>query len=156
MSGPARPALPQARSHHTAVVHGGRMFLIGGFTTGQSPLAPIHRSVHDASGALTGWVVAGDMPSSPWTAGASVWGESLFVVGGGEGGSGVETYVDRVRQARFLSDNTISGFADVTPLPAARSHVHQTPIYQGKVYSVGGRLMPSGNSMNRVFVGTFQ
>ena len=152
----AAPALPQARSHHTAVVHEGRIFLIGGFDASQTPQSPILRSAHDATGALTGWTVAGDMPNSPWTAGASVWGQSLFVVGGGEGGSGVEMYVDRVRQARFLADNTVSGFADVTPLPAARSHVHQAPIYQGKVYSVGGRLFPSGNTMDRVFIGTFQ
>jgi hypothetical protein len=149
-------ALPVPRSHHTAVVHGGHIFLVGGFSTNQVPQSPILKSQHDANGALTGWVVAGDMPNSPWTAGASVWGESLFVVGGGEGGQGVETYIDRVRQARFLADNTISGFAEVTPLPAARSHVHQAPIYQGKVYSVGGRLFPSGNSMDRVFVGAFQ
>ena len=150
------PALPMARSHHTAVVHNGHIFLIGGFTTGQVPIAPIHKSVHDATGAITGWEVGGDMPNSPWTAGASVWGGSLFVVGGGEGGSGVEQYVDHVRQARFLEGNTVSGFADVTPLPVARSHVHQAPIYQGRIYSVGGRLFPSGNSMDRVFVGTFQ
>lgn len=152
----AGPPLPMPRSHHVAVIHGGKMFLIGGFSTNQVPIGPIHRSELDANGLLIGWVVAGDMPNSPWTAGASVHGESLIVVGGGEGGQGVEQYVDRVRLARFLADNTLSGFADVTPLPAARSHVHQAPIYRGKVYSVGGRLMPSGNSMNRVFVGTFQ
>ena len=152
----AGPALPQPRSHHTAVVHGGHLFLIGGFTSSQVPLGAILKSQHDPTGALTGWTVAGDIPNAPWTAGAAVWGESLFVVGGGEGGSGQELFVDRVRQARFLGDNTVSGFADVTPLPVARSHVHQAPIFEGRVYSVGGRLWPSGSSMDRVFVGSFR
>ncbi len=152
----AGPALPQPRSHHTAVIHGGRIFLAGGFTTGEVGLTPVLRSEHDAAGTITGWTVVGDMPNPPWTAGASVWGDSLFVVGGGQGGPGAEMFTDRVRQARFLSDNTLSPFADVTPLPIARSHVHQAPIYKGKIYSVGGRLMPSGSSIDRVFVGAFQ
>lgn len=95
------------------------------------------------------------MPSAPWTAGASVYGDSLFVVGGGEGGPGMEQYVARVRQARFLSDNSVSGFADLTPLPVARSHVHQAPIFNGRIYSVGGRLQPSLDTMSRAFVAKF-
>ncbi len=148
--------LPVPRSHHTAVVHDGHIFLIAGFTTGQLPLSPVWKSVHDTNGALIGWKVVGDMPTSPWTAGASVWGNTLLVVGGGEGGQGQEHFVDHVRQARFLDDGTLSGFADITALPVARSHVHQAPIYEGRVFSVGGRLWPSATSMDRAFIGTFQ
>lgn len=148
--------LPVPRSHHTAVVHDNHIYLVAGFTTGQTPLSPVWKSEHDTAGKLTGWKVVGDMPDSPWTAGASVWGDTLLVVGGGEGAPGQQVFVDHVRQARFLDDGTISGFASITPLPVARSHVHQAPIYKGRVFSVGGRLFPSGTSMDRAFIGSFQ
>ncbi len=149
-------SLPQPRSHHAALVHEGRIFLFGGFDENLSPLDEVLRSEHDASGALTGWVVAGNLPSAPWTAAVSQWGESVFVIGGGEGGASNEHFVDRVRRARFYENNTLQPFVDVTPLPVARSHVHFAPIHEGRIYSVGGRLMPSANSMDRVFIGAFE
>jgi hypothetical protein len=158
-NGPWTPGatLPQARSHHTAIVHEGRLFLIGGFDAAHLPLHEILKSEHDATGAITGWKVGGDLPNAPWTAGASLLGDSVFIVGGGEGGPAPSPFVDRVRRARFYPNNTLQPFEDVSmPLPTPRAHVHQAPIFNGRIYSVGGRLYPSYNTMDRVFIGTFK
>lgn len=159
LNGPwtAGAALPQPRTHHASVVREGRIFLFGGFDTQGTPLHEVLKSDHDATGAIIGWRVGGDLPNAPWTASATLWGGSVFVVGGGEGALGQEYFVDRVRRARFLQNNTLGAFEDVaTPLPVIRAHVHQSPIFEGRIYSVGGRLQPSFNSMDRVFVGAFK
>jgi hypothetical protein len=147
------PALPQPRSHHAAVLRDGSLFVLGGFDAIQEPHRDVLRSVHDASGALTGWARAGELESSPWTAGAFAFGQHLFLVGGGEGGSGAEHFVDRVRAGRLYENGTVAPFVDLARLPVARSHVHQAPQFNGRVYSVGGRLQPSLTSMGRVFIG---
>jgi hypothetical protein len=147
------PALPVARSHHVAIVRDGSIFLLGGFDTGQDPIADVLRSQHSADGTLTGWARAGLIESSPWTSGGFAYGQQLFLVGGGEGGSGSEHFVDRVRHAQLYENGTLAAFEDASPLPVARSHVHQAPLFKDHVYSVGGRLMPDLTSMGRVFVG---
>ncbi len=152
----AGPGLPQPRSHHAVVVHDERMYLVGGFTTGQVPLNDVLRSVHDATGALTGWEAVGTLESSPWTHAAFVHGEWLYVVGGGEGGPGQERYVARTRRARIAPDGTLGEFEEVAGLlPVPRAHVHQTPVHDGRIYSVGGRLFPALTTIDRVFIGTF-
>lgn len=147
------PRLPAPRSHHAAVARDGALFLLGGFDASQQPHRDVLRSLHGADGALTGWARAGEVESSPWTAGAFSIGQHLFLVGGGEGGPGAERYVDRVRTARLYENGTLAAFEDASPLPAARSHVHQAPQFGGRVYSVGGRQMPDLTSMGRVFIG---
>jgi hypothetical protein len=149
-------ALPQPRSHHCSVVHNGQIFLFGGLDDNDNVLEEVLRSDFDENGDLVGWKVAGTLPDAPWTAAASLWGESVFIIGGGHGGAGSMGFVDRVRRARFYENNTLQDFADVDPLPTPRSHVHFAPIVDGRIYSVGGRLMPSLTSMNRVFIGNFQ
>ncbi len=152
----AGPALPSPRSHHAVVVHDDRMYLVGGFTTGQAPLEEVLRSVHDENGVLTGWETVGSIEDSPWTHAAFVHGGWLYVVGGGEGGPGQEKYVARTRRARLLEDGTLGTFEQVEGLlPVARAHVHQTPVHNGRLYSVGGRLSPALTTMDRVFIGTF-
>jgi hypothetical protein len=147
------PALPLQRSHHVAFVRDGQLFLAGGFDTAQVPIADVLRSQLDANGVLTGWVVAGEIDSSPWTSAAFVYRDHVFLLGGGEGGPGNQHYVNRVRRARFTESMTLLPFEDVDTLPAARAHVHQTPIFEDHVYSVGGRQEDNFSSISKVFVG---
>ncbi len=156
-SGPwtAAPALPEPRSHHAVVVHDERLYLVGGITTGQAVLPDVLRSVHDAFGELTGWERVGELPNGAWTHAAFVKGGYLYVVGGGEGGPGMEQYVGRVRRAKLAEDGTLGAFEDLQdPIPVPRAHVHQTPVHENRIYSVGGRN-PSFTSLDQVFIGTF-
>ena len=59
-----------------------------------------------------------------------------------------------MRRAGLYPDNTIGVFTDVGTLLVPRSHVHQAPLFGDHLYSVGGRLQPSLDTMDRVFVGT--
>ena len=60
-----------------------------------------------------------------------------------------------MRRARLAEDGTLGAFEDVQdPLPVPRAHVHQTPVYKDRVYSVGGRD-PMFNSIDQVFIGFF-
>ncbi|MBK7865401.1 MAG: hypothetical protein IPJ65_43750 [Archangiaceae bacterium] len=148
------PALPLQRTHHVAVVHGGHVYLAGGMDTGNQPIADLLRSEHASDGTLTGWTVVGTLETPPWTASAVDYRDHLFLIGGGEGGPGMEQYVNRVRRARFEPGATLSAFVDVDTLPASHAHVHQTPEWNGHVYSVGGRAQEQLATSAQVFIGT--
>jgi len=153
----AGTALPAARSHHAAVVWDDRIYLIGGFGAGQAQANPVLRSVHDATGALTGWEEVGTMPEAPWTSGAFVRNDFIYVVGGGEGSSFFSKYVDRVRRAPIGADGHVGAFEDVAaPLPRPRSHVHHAPYFNGHIYSIGGRREQGLISLGEWTIGTFQ
>ncbi|MBX7102015.1 MAG: hypothetical protein K1X89_30150 [Myxococcaceae bacterium] len=148
------PPLPTPRSHHMSFVGHGKIFILGGFDAANNPLEVILRSELDKDGKVTGWDPASLMLDAPWTAGVAFRDDAIIVVGGGQGGPGYEEYVARVRRAGLYPDDTIGVFTDVGTLPVARSHVHQAPLYGDHLYSVGGRLQPSLDTMDRVFVGT--
>lgn len=148
--------LPTPRSHHATAVHNGHVWVFGGFDETMTPCADILVSAEDADGRVTGWDVGGHMDKPPWTHGATVYKDGVFLIGGGEGGPDEASmyYVDRVRYARWDADGVLGPFVDVhDPLPRARSHVHQDPLYDGYLYSVGGRLFHSGASMPEVYIG---
>lgn len=151
------PALPSARSHHATVSWKGDLFLLGGFDANNEPVVNVSRSVRDGLGKITGWALVGELQAPPWTHGAEVLGDTLVLVGGGEGGAGQERYVDRVRRAQLDEERNVGPFEDIAlPLPVARAHVHQTPIVRGRIYSVGGRLEQGLRSTNRVFIGSLR
>lgn len=148
--------LPQPRSHHATAVHNGRIWVFGGFDETTTPISDILVSVHDADGRVTGWDAGGQMTRPPWTHGATVYKDGVMLIGGGEGGpeQSAMIYVDRVRFARWDADGVLGPFVDApSPLPRARSHVHQDPLHEGYLYSVGGRLFNSGASMPEVYIG---
>jgi hypothetical protein len=149
------PPLPEPRSHHAMVLFGGYVFVIAGFDVDQRALPAILRSTFGENGEITGWEQVGEMTEAPWTASSFVYRNYVFVVGGGQGSGFAARFVDRVRIAPVLPDFTLGAFEDVDDkLPIARSHVHQTPIYGGRVYSVGGRQQrPLLTSSANVFVG---
>ena len=149
-------ALPLQRSHHVAFVYAGHVYVAGGFDLGNNPISDVLRSVNDpVTGAITGWSFAGELPDAPWTSGAAVVGDYVYLIGGGQGGPGAETFTDRVRRARILPDGALQAFEDVqSPLPMKRAHVHQAPTFNGRFYSVGGREMTDLSSIHQVFIGT--
>ncbi len=64
---------------------------------------------------------------------------------------------DKVLRASFDADGKLGSFEVISdPLPTARSHVHQTPVYDGRIYSVGGRVGTSFTSTDQVVVGQLQ
>ncbi len=151
-------SLPLPRSHHAAIAHRDRVYLIGGMDANNEPLPDVLRSVHDDAGEVIGWEVAGHIDDPPWTHSAFVRGEWVFVIGGGQGGYNHEVFVDRVRRAHLEEDGSIGSFEDVEmPLPMARAHVHQTPSSGAFVFSVGGRRWQGDvrETISDAFIGNF-
>jgi hypothetical protein len=155
--------LPTPRTHHAMVLDDDRLIVLGGFSgtnAAPDPVSTILRSVHDETGAITGWDEIGTLDDPPWTASSFVHDGHLYLVGGGRGGGhhGDSGFLDRVRRAPIEEGGTIGAFTDVSRLPLARGHVHQTPVHRGYVYSVGGRFDAGGrpDATPRVFVGTFE
>ena len=65
----------------------------------------------------------------------------------------------RVQRAPFQADGSIGPFESLpSELPIARGHAHQTPIFDGVVYSAGGATL-SGlhmKSQAETFFGRFE
>lgn len=147
--------LPAPRTHHACVVVGPYIYIFAGMDVNSREAEPVWRSITDGDGIVSGWEMVGEMIDPPWTASSFVHNNYLYVVGGGNGSGFLAQFLDRIRQAPINPDFSIGEFEDVdAKLPIARSHVHQTPIHNGQIFSVGGRLLTGGlQSTDAVFVG---
>ncbi len=129
-------ALPAPRSHHTAYLHGDDLFILGGMTEGGGDDTAILAATWDAD-AIVGWEVRGHLPTPPITAAGFVRGDSLFYVGG----------LSRAGALSAIGRVDLDATGQATPgaalldLPEARGHVHQTPVHEGVLYTVGGRAI---------------
>lgn len=144
--------VPEPRSHHIAFAHEGQLYLAGGFRgmpvgNNITPLEVILRSTRDASGAITGWEEMGVMDPVRSTHSGVLRDRWLYVFGGLSAFSSLAI----VQRAPIGCDGRIGTWEEVRgEIPVARGHVHQTPVHEGRVYSVGGRD-DNGVSINRVF-----
>jgi hypothetical protein len=152
----AQPALAPDRSHHASFVREKRLYVLGGLTgdpTGayDDRSDAIMADIHD-DGTLGAWTPAGKLPTTLSVSSAQVYKDAVYVVGGLEG----LTFSDKIRRATFNDDGTLSAFATLPDkLPAARGHVHQTPMWKTFLFSVGGKD-DSQSSLGTVDVGTFE
>lgn len=143
------PRLPQSRSHHASVVIGDAVYLLGGFgDQNQVARTTILKSTRDDAGELTGWAPAGELDPAPWTASALVMDDTLWLLGGGEGSGFSAEFVSTVRRAPITADGIGSFEAVDDPMPLERSHVHQTPLHNGVIYSVGGRIFNADGQLD--------
>jgi hypothetical protein len=150
-------ALPGARSHHVAFVHNQQLFLAGGFSgmpvgNRTTPIPEVLRAAVDANGAVTGWETVGLMDPVRYTHSAFVRDRWLYLVGGlYESGA-----LAVVQRSPIQCDATLGAPEEVRgALPVARGHVHQTPVFNDRVYSVAGRDA-LGVSIRAVFVGALR
>ena len=153
----AQTPLTPDRSHHASFIRGGRLYVLGGLT-GNPASGPQEHS--DAimtrlgdDGSLGRWEPAGKLPTTLSVTAAQLYKDAVYILGGLEDGT---TFTDRVRRATFEADGTLSAFATLpVNLPAARGHVHQTPMWKNFVFSVGGRGSDE-DSLGSVDVGRFE
>ena len=134
------PALPHPRSHQAMFVHGRHLYMVGGLDgnpAGQNtPLADALRAPISADGRLGEWEQLAKMDHAYGTHAASVYGNAVWLFGGVEDNA---RFVDVVLRAPLLPDGRLGAWKQLAKgLPAARSHVHQAPVYRGRVYSTSG------------------
>ena len=140
----AKP-LPRARSHHAAFVHDSHIYVSGGLDGAvnghQAAFLDVIRSPIQPDGSLGEWQIVSRIPHSYATHASHWFGNHLWLIGGVEDNA---RFVDTVLHAELRSDNRIGGWTELKPgLPLARGHVHNTPIVNGRMYSVGGRVTPT-------------
>lgn len=145
------------RSHHAAFIRGDYYYIIGGITghaAGEhTDRKDIMRAKITEDGALGDWESAGDLSRALSVSAAQLFNDRVYVFGGLYAG---DSYTDAIQTAGFGADGMIQEFTK-TPvkLSVARAHVHQLPVYEKYIYSVGG-LDNSDESVGFVDVGTFE
>ena len=131
--------LPRARSHQAAFVHDGAIYMVGGLDgnpAGQLvPLWDVVRAEVHRDGSLGPWRTVGALDSAYATHAVFVDRDEVYVAGGVENN---RRFSDAVQRAHIGRDGMLGPWERMAPLPTARGHVHQLPVLNGRVYSVGG------------------
>ena len=148
-------ALPRPRSHHAAFVHDGALWVVAGLDgnpAGQNtPLADVLRAPIGADGSLGAWTEVSRLDSALAVFAAVVHDGYVYVLGGVENNA---RFVNTVQRAPLLAGGRLGAWERLASgLPTARAHVHQTPVYRGRIYSAGGSA--SRQVTTAVHVGTF-
>lgn len=143
--------LPVKLTHHATVVYEGSLYVIGG-GSGQPASTDILRATISDDGSLGTWETVGQLPAGRASPAATVFLDRVYVISGMTTLTGGE--VDTVLAGAFDASGKIGAFTTLMPLPKARAHSHQAPIYNGHLYSAGGSINHAPQS--DVFVGTLQ
>ena len=134
------PATPEPRSHHSAVVVGDTLYLLGGLNGNPAgknvPLTSVIAATIGRDGALGPWREAGQLTPAVATHASAVANGVVWTAGGVEENARFSRAVWRAESGRALPADAWA--RDTTGLPAASSHVHQMPVFAGTLYRVGG------------------
>ena len=135
--------LPRPRSHHASFVHQNMLYVVGGLdghpAQGNALYVDIWRAEIQPDGTLGEWKRASVLPNAYATHSAFAHGDHVYVVGGVEND---QRFVNTIWRAPINAEGKFGAWEQVDPgLPAARAHVHETPVMGGRVYSVGGSNM---------------
>lgn len=132
--------LPRPRSHQSMFVHGNALYLVGGLdgnpAGANTPLSDVIRAPFLADGNLGAWQEVSKMDHAYATHATALYGGAVWLFGGVEDNA---RFVDVVLRAPISADGSIGSWKQLTVgLPAARSHVHQVPVFRDKAYSAAG------------------
>lgn len=148
--------LPKPRSHHASFVHNGALYLVAGLNGNPAAeheqLRDVVRAPIRADGSLGEWTTVSTLPHAYGTHSAVAHDGFVYLVGGVEDNA---RFSDAILRAPINADGSLGDWVRVeSSLPAPRSHVHQTPVHRGRLYSVGGsaRRQVTG----QVWVGTMK
>ncbi len=149
--------LPRPLSHHSVAVHDGAVYVTGGLEGNPNAagsyevFADVLRAPIQEDGSLGAWTHVGTMPHTLSTHASFVHLGQLYVIGG------IEDDVhntDAVWRAPIADDGTVGPWEAQPPVPSARAHAHQAPVWGGFVYAVAGAT--NHVSSDRVFIGRFE
>jgi hypothetical protein len=149
----ATRAFPMPRTHHTSYGYNNKVYVVGGFdsaTFTSQPTEYQNTLVSDvgAQGELGPWRSI-PIPFIINTHSNVLMDGYLYLLGGFKESI---TTSDSVRRTKLSPTGEYGSWEVMSALPFGRSHVHQTPAKNGKLYSVGGN---TGNHVptNEIFIG---
>lgn len=150
------PELSPDRSHHQAFIHGGRLYVAGGLQGDPSKNPPSRDDIVSApigaDGALGAWEPAGKLAAPLSISAAVEYGQAIYMIGGLEQGT---RYSARIQRLVFDEAGQVSASVMETRLSEGRGHVHQTPMVENHIYSIGGHDS-GGASIGRIDRLTFE
>ena len=134
------PPLPRPRSHQAMFVRNRMLYMVGGLdgnpAGANTPLADVVRAAIRSDGSLGPWEEVSTMPNAYGTHATAVHADAVWLFGGVEDNA---RFVDVVLRAPFTGDGKLGPWHKLAVgLPAARSHVHQVPVFRGRAYSAAG------------------
>lgn len=130
-------SLPDPSTHHAVWTWGTGLYLAGG-GDGARARDTVLRAELNADGSLGDWIQVGTLPEGRATSAATVLADQVFLVAGMAKLTGEER--DTALRADLSADGSVGEFEALTPLPTARAHAHQAPIWQGWMVSAGGSI----------------
>ncbi len=135
--------LPAGLSGHNAIISNGRIYVLGGSTTGEEQAATsavYMGNIDTNTGDIASWVPATSLPETFYGASAALSGGKIWICGGIDSG----TAKDRVYYARIDQGTGLipaSGQRDTwtraTDLPAA-VYNHNLTAFNGHLFVIGG------------------
>jgi hypothetical protein len=131
--------LPRARSHHASFVYEDALYVVGGLDgVPMEDRTELYRDVLRAplapDGSVGAWRAVGALDAPVCAHAVTIDRGAMVVIGG----VGEIDRSDRVARATIDAKGAIGTWEELTPLPNARGHVHQVPIVDGRLYSIGG------------------
>jgi hypothetical protein len=152
-------ALTPDRSHHATFIAAGYVYLVGGLTGDPVNNPPnrkdIVRAKLESGGKLGPWADAGTLSTGISVSGAQVYGDYVYILGGYATGTKGGPYTNQVYRARIEADGVGAFTVIDAKLANPRAHVHQTPVWNNFLYSVGG-LNNKGKSIGAIDIGKFE
>ncbi|MEO7328274.1 MAG: hypothetical protein ABI193_06835 [Minicystis sp.] len=145
------PPLPTKLTHHATFVHDGAIYVLGGGSNLAAVPDILRASVSD-TGDLGAWETVGQLSEGRASPAVTVFLDQLYVIGGMTSLTGGEQ--STVLGGALDATGMLGSFSPLAPLPKARAHSHQAPLYHGHLYSVGGSINHVPQA--QVYVGSFQ
>jgi hypothetical protein len=154
--------LPDVRSHDVAVAVGKRIYLVAGLKVDSADPADLYTDALVADvgddGALSDWRTASTSAlPMPVTAASGFEKDGfIYLLGGVTSTNGSLQLTNAVHRARILGSGQLDAWETLAPLPKARGHVHQTPLFRNRfAYSVCGTSDLNHDSITDVFIALF-
>lgn len=143
----AGTSLPVRVFFHTAAVHGGRIYLLGGFRyeNGFKISERVYFADILADGSLGAWTAATALPTGTFFSSAASWNGVLYITGGWTASG--ET--NAVYFASVAPDGSLSAWSAATPLPLG-IYTHTT-VQHGTLYVIGGATQQGSLLLNTVY-----
>ena len=130
--------LPNPTALHSSIVHNGKICVIGGVTTDGVTLANVYYADVDPEGAVGSWHETTPLPEWRECAGAVVWNNFVYVMGGAGPVWGGRSEQNTVYYAAINPDGTVGEWnTDPHQLPERISGFGAV-VWNGKIYVAGG------------------
>ena len=153
----AAGTLPGPRSHFSVTLVGDYVYLAGGLDKSAFSDPPDLNETwrgHIASdGTIGEWSAMPALPVALATHSSFFYGGYLYVGGGINNAPAQEK---RMWRAAVNANHSLGAWEATMPLPIARGHVHQLPVFQNHVYSFSGAIDFNLDSTDQIDIGTFQ